>query len=490
MNPFLLVVDNPDRWPIDVPGVRVVAARTYLSDPAFVENRRFKVLNMCRSYRYQSVGYYVSLLAGARGHRPVPSVSTILDLKSQSIIRSVSADLEDTIRHSLQPLQSDKFTLSIYFARNMAKRHDRLSRALFNLFPAPLLRAHFRREGEDGPWSLINISPIASSDIPEDHRSFVREAATAYFSRPVFARKSRKAYRFDLAILVDPREATPPSNERALRLFEKAAENLGIATELITAEDYGRLSEFDGLFIRRTTSVDNYTYRFARKAEAENLVVIDDPLSILRCGNKVFLAEVLNRHHITTPRTLIIHRDNVAAAPGYLGLPLILKQPDSSFSQGVVKAKDADEYKRLIAELLDDSEMVIGQEFLPTPFDWRVGVLEGKALYVCQYFMARGHWQIYNHDKKGRDFTGNATTLPLDKAPPAIVETAVKAANCFGNGLYGVDLKEVNGRTVVIEVNDNPTVDHGIEDEVLQNQLYEAIMRCFLRRMEAKREAR
>ncbi len=489
MTSFLLAVDNPDRWSLDIPGVELVAARKYLSAPAYAAPRRYKVINMCRSYRYQSVGYYVSLLAGARAHRPLPNVSTILDMKSQSIIRSVSTDVDDLIQHALHPLQSDRFTLSIYFARNMTKRYDRLCRALYNLFPAPLLRAQFSCDTH-GRWSLLNISPIASNDLPEDHRNFVQEAAMSYFSKPVFARKSRRSYRFDLAILVDPSEANAPSNERALKNLERAADGMGIATELITPEDYGRLASFDGLFIRQTTAVNNHTYRFARKAEAENMVVIDDPLSILRCANKVFLAEILQRHNIPAPRTLIIHRDNYKTVPDKLGLPVILKQPDSAFSLGVVKAVDKESYLSTIEKLFQHSDMVIGQEFLPTPFDWRVGILEGKALYVCRYYMARGHWQIYNHLKKGRDCTGNADTLAVEDAPPAIVETALRAAALIGNGLYGVDLKEVDGKPVVIEINDNPSIDAGIEDAVLHQQLYETIMRAFLRRMEAKRESR
>jgi glutathione synthase/RimK-type ligase-like ATP-grasp enzyme len=33
-----------------------------------------------------------------------------------------------------------------------------------------------------------------------------------------------------------------------------------------------------------------------------------------------------------------------------------------------------------------------------------------------------------------------------------------------GKGLYGVDIKEVNGEPVVVEVNDNPSIYAGYED--------------------------
>ncbi|RRN82354.1 MAG: RimK family alpha-L-glutamate ligase, partial [Acidithiobacillus ferrooxidans] len=80
----------------------------------------------------------------------------------------------------------------------------------------------------------------------------------------------------------DPREVLPPSSSRTLKHFVRIGKRLGIHVELIQRRDYGRLAEFDALFIRETTRIDHHTYEFARKAEQEGLVVIDDPDSILR----------------------------------------------------------------------------------------------------------------------------------------------------------------------------------------------------------------
>jgi glutathione synthase/RimK-type ligase-like ATP-grasp enzyme len=51
-----------------------------------------------------------------------------------------------------------------------------------------------------------------------------------------------------------------------------------------------------------------------------------------------------------------------------------------------------------------------------------------------------------------------------------------------------VDLKQVGNKAVVIEVNDNPSIDAGVEDAHLGDTLYVNIMREFLRRMERKRQ--
>ena len=70
---------------------------------------------------------------------------------------------------------------------------------------------------------------------------------------------------------------------------------------------------------------------------------------------------------------------------------------------------------------------------------------------------------------------------------PAVIDAAIRAAALMGDGLYGVDLKEVEGRPYVIEVNDNPSIDHRYEDGVLGDELYRAIMADFRRRLEQRR---
>jgi glutathione synthase/RimK-type ligase-like ATP-grasp enzyme len=116
-------------------------------------------------------------------------------------------------------------------------------------------------------------------------------------------------------------------------------------------------------------------------------------------------------------------------------------------------------------------------------------VLDGEPLFVCKYFMARGHWQIYNWgSRRPSDVWGQYETLAVADAPPAIVQTAVKAARLMGDGLYGVDLKEIDGKPMVIEINDNPSIEAGVEDKVLGTALYDTIIAALRRRVEARRE--
>jgi len=482
---ILIVVNNPKDWPIDVPDVSIVSARAYLTDDAYTSLKNAKVFNLCKSYRYQSLGYYVSLLAAARGHKPLPNVVTIQDLKSPTMVRFVSDELDELIQKNLKPIQSDRFTLSIYFGRNVAKRYDHLCQELYRQFQSPLLRAYFVKNQK---WTLQNIGAISLNEIPEDHRPFLVDMAQDYFTKRHATIARKKSSRFDLAILYNPSEEYPPSDEKALQRFIKAAEQMGFSTELIQKDDYGRLAEFDALFIRETTNVNHHTYRFARRAAMEGLVVIDDPESILKCTNKVYLAELLSRHNVKTPKTIIVHKDNTENLAEQLGFPIILKQPDSSFSQGVVKVEDRAELEKNLNDLLGKSELVIAQEFLPTSYDWRVGIIDQQPLYVCKYHMARKHWQIYDRTEPGKTFSGKVDTMTVEEAPAKVVKTAMKAANLIGDGLYGVDLKMVDDECYIIEVNDNPSVESGFEDAVIKDRLYKRIMEVFIRRVEQKKE--
>ncbi len=482
----LIVVDNPKTWPLHVPGVPIVAAKAYLTDPRYSEMRNVKIFNLCRSYRYQSAGYYVSLVAMARGQKPLPSITTIQDMKTVSIARIVADDLDEVIQRSLRAIKSGTFTLSIYFGRNLAKRYDELSSRLCRLFQAPLLRAEFHWDEQDKEWRLHAVRPIAASDIPESHQPFVVEAAAAFFSQPRIPYRRRSSTNYDLAILYNATEKTPPSNKGALRRFASAARQLRLDVEFVDREDFGRLAEFDGLFIRETTAVNHHTYRFARRAAAEGLVVIDDPESIAKCSNKVYLTELLSRCNIPLPRTLIVHRENRDRIRKEIGLPCILKQPDSSFSQGVSKVEDQPQLDEIVDRLLERSDLIIAQEFMPTEFDWRIGVLDREPLFACKYFMVREHWQIARTDANGTRF-GQVGAVPVDGVPKMVLKTALRAARLIGDGLYGVDLKQIGGKAYVLEVNDNPNIDAGTEDGILNGHLYERIMRIFLTRIQKKK---
>jgi glutathione synthase/RimK-type ligase-like ATP-grasp enzyme len=481
-----LVVDDAARWPLPFGEAEIISARDYLSPQAGAGCRSVRVFNLCDSYAYQSLGYYVSLLAEARGQHAIPSVATLRDFRSLAIARSFGEEIQETIESTLRKLKEDDFTLSIYFGQTLDRTHGKLGVQIYQLFPAPLLHVEFHRKEK---WSLTSVVPLSFDQVSPPDLDRVSEFAAAYFRKRHTLRAPKQRYLYDMAILVNPDEPCPPSNEKALKNFTEAAREVGFFVERITHGEADKISEFDALFIRETTAVDHPTYQLSRLAHAEGLVVIDDPWSILRCANKVYLAESLSRAKLAAPETTILTRSDLEANRfGTVTFPLVLKLPDAAFSKGVRKVESEDELRRELAAMLDESELIIGQEFLPSEFDWRIGILDHQPLFACRYYLARGHWQIYNWNAADvRRQEGRSEAVHVEFVPAPVIDLAVRAANLIGDGFYGVDIKEVGNRLLVIEVNDNPSVDAGVEDDALGQELYRRVARSFRRRIQESR---
>jgi glutathione synthase/RimK-type ligase-like ATP-grasp enzyme len=491
MSRLVIVVEKASDWGSFYPSDNVVPAMEYLKQPiaSAQDSERVQVINLCRSYKYLGVGYYVSLLAEARGHRVIPSVRSINDLRKRSIY---GLDIEDLNQKLTKFLPSEgrdttDFGLLVYFGTTNYQPLSDLARQVFEIFPCPILRLEFERQKV---WQINAIKPAGLHTLTDSQEDAFAQALDSFSKKLWKKPRTRKKYRYDIAMLHDPNESMPPSNKKALKSFIDAGKELGIEVDPIGRNDYARLAEYDGLFIRETTAVDNHSYRFAIKAEKEDMVVIDDPTSILKCTNKIYLADLLKSRKLPTPRTEIVYREDakkVAELPDLLGFPIVLKIPDGSFSRGIVKVESLEELVKAADDLFQHTSLVLAQEFMYTDFDWRIGVLNGQALYACQYFMSRGHWQIYNHGAKGTAKSGGFKTLPIREAPAEIVKLALRATAPIGDGLYGVDLKMDGKRAAVIEVNDNPSIDAGVEDAYLGDDLYRRIMEEFLRRLERKR---
>ncbi len=257
---------------------------------------------------------------------------------------------------------------------------------------------------------------------------------------------------------------------------------MNVFVEIITKNDLSSLLEFDAVFIRETTAIGNHTYTFARKAEQEDIPCLDDTQSIILCCNKVFLHELMSASKIPMPNTIILDKKKLSTISKNIVYPAVLKIPDGSFSRGVVKANDYEDLVIKAKELLDKSEFILLQEFVKSDFDWRIGILNNQPLFAIKYYMSKGHWQIYNHDQKNKkDVYGEHECLPLEEVPERVMDLALKATKKIGAGLYGVDIKETReGRVVLIEVNDNPNIDNGVEDSILGDELYKTIINRFI----------
>ena len=485
MSGWVILVDQPKDMPnADTPH-KVITTSEYLARPKLFDIGRPKLVNLSRSYAYQSKGYYASLLAEARGHRVVPTVETMLELREAKLYEHALPDLEDDLNRcarkaDYQPEGEVRLLVCFGIARD--PRFEAFGRLLFDWFRCPALEVTI----EPGTWITIDrIRPRNVTRLANGEAAFFREALHQHTKREWRDPKARTLAKYDLAVLHDPNEKLPPSSVASMKHFARIAEKMSVDVEPITRRQLDELAEYDGLFIRETTSIDNHTYRFARRAWQEGMPVIDDPISMIRCTNKVFLMELLGQNQLPTPPTLMLA--DVADLPravDELGLPLVVMIPDVSFSRGVHRVATPEEFKRVADELFEETDLLLAQKFMPTEFDWRVGVLAGEPLFVCQYRMARGHWQIVKHRPDGSLREGGSKTFGLDQAPADVIDIAVRAAKLIGDGFYGVDLKQTDGGIVVMEVNDNPNLEHGIEDAVGKDEVWVKLLKWFIERFE------
>jgi glutathione synthase/RimK-type ligase-like ATP-grasp enzyme len=163
--------------------------------------------------------------------------------------------------------------------------------------------------------------------------------------------------------------------------------------------------------------------------------------------------------------------------------------PDGAFGLGVSKIESEDELVQRANELFARSELLIAQEWLPTEFDWRIGVFDGRPLFTAQYRMAPGHWQVIKRDEEeGTRVEGETIAFSIGEVPEVVIDTAVRAANLIGRGLYGVDLKQSGEKCWLIEVNVNPNIDAGNEDQILGDAIYREILGVFARRIRERRK--
>ncbi|WP_320174663.1 GNAT family N-acetyltransferase [Maridesulfovibrio sp.] len=463
------------------------SAQNYLSDQNYAKSNRFHVLNLCSSYKIHSLGYYVSLLANARNHMVIPSVVNMKDATTPMVAQSLLDEIEDYLAAKLSLVKERDFSLTIIMGKSSDQRFNELSQKLFRLFSIPFfsLCLQFKER-----WTVKKIKVLSVKNVMAEHEHLLQEALDEYSARKRYTRPRLKHFKYDLAILVNPDEKTPPSCPEALDRFRKAAEKVGFYVEFITKADRRRICEFDALFIRETTALEDHTYAISRHAYTEGLVVIDDPWSIMLCSNKVYLHEKLVSEGICQPRGWLLTKKDISdKRMQSLVFPLVLKLPESSFSQGVYRVDNHTELQNRLNEMLKKSDLVIAQEFLVSEYDWRIGVLDNKPIFACKYFMAKNHWQIYNWNSSDTvGFSGQHEAVRIDQVPPSILRAAVRASSLIGNGFYGVDLKEIGGKAYVIEVNDNPNVDFGVEDQLLGNELYERIMQSIFNRIELERQ--
>jgi glutathione synthase/RimK-type ligase-like ATP-grasp enzyme len=273
-----------------------------------------------------------------------------------------------------------------------------------------------------------------------------------------------------IACFVEGYNFADAREEKALQNFKQAATGLGHEFDFIFRENVSSISKYDAVFIRATTDPLSTAYVVSKTASELGLRVVDDPKSIQICGNKIHQYALFEKYGIPHIPTLFInkeefHHKQILHIFHEFGKPVVVKAPYTSFSRYVEKVACETSFREVALRFFRKSDVLTVQKFMPTAFDWRVGVLNNEVLYVCKYMIPKGRWK---HGAKLRGkptvIWGRTFSMKRENAPTKLKEVALKACRVIGNGLYGVDVKEANEGYVVVEVNDNPSIYAGYED--------------------------
>lgn len=284
-----------------------------------------------------------------------------------------------------------------------------------------------------------------------------------------------------IACFVEKYNFSDPKEAMALQNFRRTAEKMGHTFNFLFRESLQEIPKYDAVFIRATTDPLYTAYIVSKAAWEMGLNVVDDPKSIQICGNKIHLYSLFKRYNIPHIPTIFLNKDEfhhkrIIEIFKAFGRPVVVKAPYTSFSRYVEKVACETSFREVAKRFFRRSDVLAVQKFMPTAFDWRVGVLNGEVLYVCKYMVPKGRWK-HGVKRRGKPsfVWGRTVTLKRENAPAELKKTALKACEVVGHGLYGVDIKEVNGDYVVVEVNDNPSIYAGNED--LRNKdIYEKII--------------
>lgn len=254
----------------------------------------------------------------------------------------------------------------------------------------------------------------------------------------------------------------------ALTNFRLAAFELGHDLDFLFKNELKYLRNYDGIFIRALTDPLNTTYVVARQAEILGKRVLDHSSAILICCDKVNMYARLAARGVPIPETRFLVESDLNAMSASrlfeeLGTPLVLKAPNSSFSAYVDKVATPDAFVKVGKRFLRRADRVVVQQYMPSEFDWRVITLNGKVLAVVKYAFAPAQWRLMDRTEGGE--WAKTQAVHRDAANPKLTATALAAANAIGTSLYGIDIKEIDGEFYVIEVNDNPTIAAGDEDQ-------------------------
>lgn len=465
---MIIVTENPSKWNLNLEGITAFTPQQYIYGDKFQKKNSVKVINLCNSFQVGSVGLHISALAESRGHKVIPEVHSVINYNYKKLSYTFAAHDQSLVDELLQEIQGNTLDLEIYLGSVEDPRFTKIGVILYNLVQLPVFRASMKKTDK---WSVNEIKALDQEELSPLQWKFFQQSIEFFINGKKIISKNFLQKKFELAILVNPDDPTPPSNAGAIQKFIKAADEIGFNSELINVNDFGKIRKFDALFIRETTRINHHTFSFAVKAQQEGLVVIDSPDAILKCNNRIWLARMLMQQQALSHRLSIIEKSNLEEEIEKFGYPLIIRNPVRLLED------DRPEIIEGVADLdkvANKPDIVIAEEVVYPDAAWRVGIFNQDIMFAGKYYVESNMFPY--------QISSIYEPWKVDEIPVEVTVAAFKVSDILGPGLYALDIFEKKNKIYIMDIFDNPDINAGKEDQIQPNNMYMNIIRHIYKR--------
>lgn len=219
-----------------------------------------------------------------------------------------------------------------------------------------------------------------------------------------------------------------------------------------------KLDTIDAVIPRIGASVTFYGTAVVRQFEMMNVFTAVESQAITRSRDKLRSLQILSRSGVRMPRTAFTNsskeENNIMNHIGHA--PVVIKLLEGTQGLGVMLAETEKAAKSVVEAFDSLKTRVILQEFIKEAggADIRVFIVNGEIVGAMKRQGKEGEFRSNLH--RG----GHANLIELSDKEK---ETALKAAECMGLAIAGVDMLQSERGPLVLEVNSSPGLE-GIEN--------------------------
>lgn len=232
---------------------------------------------------------------------------------------------------------------------------------------------------------------------------------------------------------------------------------------------------------RLGASISNYALAVLTQFEMMGVPILNSPISIQQTRDKLRCAQLMSRHDIDMPRTVIIRQPSGLkdATDMVGGFPIILKLISGTQGVGVMLVESMSTLESTLDTLWSLGQDILIQECVKESVgkDMRVIVVGGKVVAAMRRQARIGEFRANIHR--------GGSAMPVD-VDAEYARTSIDAARIVGLDVAGVDLLESKDGPKVIEINSSPGME-GIEAATKMN-IVKTILKYAVKCAEEKKQ--